>query len=54
MEGVCIIVVKPFIILIIGFHKVDIADSQLTNDVVAKRFAVLSVSFIGVGVKFGF
>jgi hypothetical protein len=46
VEGVCIIVVKPPIIEIIGFHKVDIAESQLTKEVVAKAFAVVSVSFI--------
>ena len=38
--------IKPPIIEIIGFHKVDIADSQLTKDVVANALAVVSVSFI--------
>jgi hypothetical protein len=39
--------ISPPIIEIIGFHNVDIADSQLTKEVVAKAFAVVSVSFIG-------
>jgi hypothetical protein len=38
--------IKPPIAEIIGFHKVEIAESQLTKEVVAKRLAVESVSFI--------
>ena len=37
--------IKPPIIEIIGFQSVEIAESQLTKDVVANAFAVVSVNF---------
>jgi hypothetical protein len=39
------IAISPPIILMIGFQSVDIADNQLTKDVVANAFAVVSVNF---------
>ena len=41
------IAIRPPIALMIGEYSVEIADSQLTKDVVANALAVESVNFIG-------